>query len=68
MQLPDTEQVIFNPIRGFVSETDTYPIGEVRKLWDQTALSLLDSEISEYIEQSRPVIIQTCKKICEFYN
>jgi hypothetical protein len=36
---------IFNPIIGFVSETDDYPLGEIRNIYNKAYLDKLDRQL-----------------------
>lgn len=38
-------------IRGFVSETDGFPRGDVRPRWDDAALARLDAEYADYLDR-----------------
>lgn len=54
---------LFNPIVGFESETDDYPIGPQRRGYSEKTLTALDEEIGRYIAEARPVVISACTEI-----
>jgi hypothetical protein len=60
---PVKDSEIWNPIIGFESETDDYPMGALRERYSAAYLQKLDSEIDEYIKTSMPVIIRSCEKL-----
>jgi len=47
-----------HPVRptlaAFDSETDHYPVGEVRDRWNSEAIKGLDAELVDYIQRIRP--------------
>ena len=51
----------FLTIRGIDSQTDEFPIGDVRKHYHKASIEKLDKELSEYLEQTKPVIFEACK-------
>ncbi|HCU05793.1 MAG: hypothetical protein A2X77_06070 [Gammaproteobacteria bacterium GWE2_42_36] len=55
-------------IRGFESETDEYPLGIVRKNYNQESLRKLDKEIMTYLNESKPVILEACKNLIKKYG
>lgn len=54
---------IWNPIIGFESETDDYPLGELRQKYSSAYLQRLDAEIVSYIDESTPIIFECCEKL-----
>ena len=60
-----TDNPVFFPIVGFESDTDDYPIGEQRQLYSQILLQEMDKEIQEYVEESRPSVLEACRDILE---
>lgn len=58
----------FLTIRGFESETDEFPIGEVRKHYNQEALKKLDTELNSYVARVKPIIISACENIIKKYS
>ena len=59
---------IFNPIIGFESETDDYPLDEVRDTYERIYLSKLDRELLEYSDQMRTNILNACQRIVAEYS
>lgn len=59
---------IFNPIIGFDSETEDYPLGEIRNIYEKAYLDKLDREIAEYSERARSGIFNSCRLIIAEYG
>ena len=59
---------IFNPIIGFDSETDDYPLDEVRDSYEKKYLEKLDKEVLEYSDRARSSILNCCKLIVAEYE
>ena len=55
----------FNAITGVESETDDYPLGEGRNAFSAELLAKLDSEVSTYLSEVRPAVLQSCREIIE---
>ena len=55
----------FNAITGVESETDDYPFGERRNVFSTELLAKLDSEVSTYLSEVRPAVLQSCREIIE---
>jgi hypothetical protein len=53
----------FNVFRGVESETDDYPVGNVRSEYAPELLARLDAEVSTYMSQVRPAVIEACRQI-----
>jgi hypothetical protein len=58
-----SDSPLFNPIVGFESETDDYPIGPQREVYSEEALASLDEEIRSYVAEARPGVISACNEI-----
>jgi hypothetical protein len=52
-----------NVFVGVESETDDYPVGSARSEYDPELLARLDAEVSKYLSQVRPVVIEACDEI-----
>lgn len=52
-----------NIFRSIDSDTDHFPMGELRKLWDQQSLVRVDLEIKNYEEDVRDEVREACKKL-----
>jgi hypothetical protein len=59
---------IFNPIVGFDSETDDYPLDEIRETYQKAYLEKLDGEILDYIGRARSGIVNACELIIAKYG
>src|SRR5262245_62100714 len=55
----------FNAITGVESETDDYPLGEKRNAYSAELLDKLDSDVSTYLDEVRPAVLQSCREIIE---
>lgn len=64
----DPENVIFYVIRGIDSETDTFPLGDVRSNWDFDALARIDKEIDNYLSENKKDILESCREILKTYS
>ena len=54
---------LFDPIVGFESETDDYPLGAQRQAYSRQSLIAMDREMAEYLAKVRPVIVQACREL-----
>jgi len=54
---------IWNPIAGFESETDDYPLGSMRNLYSGSKLKQLDAEVGDYAKELWPVIVRSCERL-----
>jgi len=61
----EPDNPVFNPIIGFESETDDYPLGPIRARFSKDYLQKLDQEIRAYVERARPGVLVACKRIIE---
>jgi hypothetical protein len=64
----DPSDRIFDPIVGFDSETDDYPLDEVRETYQKAYLEKLDKEILEYAGRARLSILNSLKLIIAKYG
>ena len=48
-------------LKAVDSDTDDYPCGAVRKNWNKESLEKMDTEISDYLEEVRPQVVECCK-------
>jgi hypothetical protein len=62
------EDLSFSPFVGVVSETDDYPDQSVRENFSKDYLERIDKEITDYILQVRPSIIEACSILVEKYK
>ena len=62
------EDALFLPIIGVESETDHYPIGNLRDQCASSYLQEADSDMEAYLNESKPIILKTCQKIIESFS
>ena len=55
-------------LQGVDSESDRFPLGPVRNLWDPKALAELDPEIAAESDSYRGVVVRACELIVERYS
>lgn len=65
---PHRDDEIFFPIRGIESETDGYPLGNVRDNYASDYLKRLDKEAEEYLKKVHGPLIEACKNIVHKYG
>ena len=53
----------FSVLVAVASETDDLPIGQVRALWDRSAVAERDREIADYEARVREVVLAACRSI-----
>jgi hypothetical protein len=63
-KFPDSK--IFIPIRAIDSETDHFPIGEMRKFCSMEYLRRMDEEMYVYISNMKGEILKCCSEIVRF--
>ena len=66
-QIDDGENELFFPIISIESETDHFPIGSMREHCSESFLNKADEEIAEYLKDTKPDIISSCKEIISFF-
>jgi hypothetical protein len=66
--LPPESLPIFYPVIGFESETDDYPLGDVRQQFGKDYLERMDKRIKEYSERSRPWVLAACREIVKQFT
>ena len=59
---------MFNAIISFESETDDYPLGEVRSTYERTYIENLDKELLNYSNRMRSNILNDCQRIVAEYS
>lgn len=55
-------------IKAFVSETDRYPIGEVRTRYQESYLQSLDEQLAIYSERMKAQVFKACKEIIQEFT
>jgi hypothetical protein len=58
----------FLPFIVIDSETDTLPVGDVRKFWDAEALKRKDVEIEDAEQMYRETALDGCRKLLARYG
>ena len=64
----DPENKVFLPIRGVDSETDIFPLGEVRLQFTSDYLEKMDSELSKYLAVAGKDIAAACVNIVREFS
>ena len=59
---------VFLDFRGIDSETDTFPVGDVRAQWSSAALAREDAERERYEGQVRAVVQENCRLLIARYG
>lgn len=54
---------VFNSIRAFESQTDDYPIGDVRSNWAPEALARFDRDYERYLPAARDDVLKACEDL-----
>jgi hypothetical protein len=69
-RLPEAEadREIFDDIVLLCSETEIYPVGELRSMWWPDALERIDRQVGRYVDQMREPIMDTCTRLIEKYS
>ncbi len=66
VQPPDHE--VFMPIRAVESETDHFPLGEIRKYCAADYLQKMDEEMNRYLVNAKQDIFSACKEIIRVFS
>lgn len=64
----DPENDVFIPLRAIDSETDHYPLGEMRARCADDYLRRMDTEMENYLEEARQDILDVCRDIVRIYS
>lgn len=62
-RIGDPDNKIFIPFRSVDSETEHFPLGEMRKMYDIEYLRKVDTEMEEYLIDAKPDIIKACHEL-----
>ena len=65
-ELAEESSELFLPFVGVDSETDAFPLGEVRDLWSSAALVREDQKRSRVEERYRPLVIKASKELSAY--
>ena len=63
---PDNE--VFFPIWAVESETDAFPLGEMRAACSPDYLKRSDAEMQRYLDESRSDILKACREILRAFS
>lgn len=66
--LGDPENDVFMPIRAIESETDHFPIGELRKQCANDYLQRVDNEMQRYLAEAKEDIFTACQEIIQVFS
>jgi hypothetical protein len=64
----DPENDVFMPLRAIDSETDHFPLGEMRARCSADYLRRMDAEMQDYLSDARPYILEACKEIINTFS
>lgn len=64
----DPDNDVFMPIRAIESETDHFPLGEVRSRCAADYLRQSDAEMQRYLADARQDILDACKEIIRVFS
>lgn len=66
--ISDPENDVFIPLCAIDSETDHYPLGEMRARCADGYLRRIDTEMENYLEEVRQDILDVCRDIIRIYG
>jgi hypothetical protein len=64
----DPDNDVFMPIRAIESETDHFPLEEVRSRCAPDYLRRIDAEMQRYLSDARQDILDACKEIIRVFS
>lgn len=64
----DPDNDVFMPIEGIESETDHFPLGELRKQCTPDYLQRMDAEMERYLLDARNDIHNCCREIIHVFS
>ena len=64
----DPNNELFFPVRAIESQTDSYPLGEMRLNCDEDYLALADGEMDDFLAEVRDELMQACRKIVRAFS
>jgi len=50
------------------SETEDFPVGDLRSLWEKGALERIERRTEAYIDQLRDEVLKTCEMLIQKYS
>lgn len=57
---------LFDPFRGFESETDAFPVGKVRQLWAEEALQNMDRQRAKAEAHYRDWVLEAARNLLAY--
>ena len=63
--LGERENILSNPFVGYDSESDAYPLGDVRKLWSEEGLANADREREKTEAHYKDWVFDAARKLLE---
>lgn len=66
--IEDPENEVFLAIRGIETETDVFPLGEMRTNCHTEYLKRMDSEMQSYLSEAQEDILQACREIIKTFS
>jgi hypothetical protein len=66
--IEDPENEVFLPIRAMESETDSFPLGEMRSYCSEDYLKQADAEMKIYLADAGDDILQACREIVRAFS
>jgi len=67
-QVSDPENQVFMAIRAIESETDHFPLGQMRDRWASDYLQRMDEEMARYLATAKQDILVACKEIIRIFS
>jgi hypothetical protein len=67
-EIGDGGNEVYIPVRAIDSETDHFPLGDVRLNWESGALGRMDIEMEDYLTEAKEDILRSCQEIVQFYS
>ena len=67
-QVGDPENEVFMPLRAIDSETDHFPLGEMRSHCAADYIQEVDVEINRYLAAARQDILLACREIVHVFS
>ena len=65
---PESEKDLFAEFILHECETQVFPIGREREMWNPLALAEKDKEKDEYIREVKSSLFEACRQIVEHYS
>lgn len=64
----DPDNSVFMPIRAFESETDHFPLGEMRKRCAANYLQKADDDMRRYVAEAEKDVLAACAEIVRIFS